>query len=439
MITGDREVNLLGNVHGGEIMKLVDRTAGAVAQRHSGGPAVTAAHGRDGVPAPGARRRHRAHASRRSTGPAGRRWRSGSGSRPSRGTRPPATLRHVASAYFVFVAIDEDGHPREIPAPGAETPTRSAGCARPRSAAPTGWPRSRRSTGGRITGTVIWRTSRTRGARHGPDPARRDGCASVTGDTEPPRCTTRLPQQRGSSMPPASSPGSHGQPTEHTTDPLRPRPAYAGPRGQGPLPARRHADGDDALPARLRAAGRRAPGRRPGRDAHLAGALRRRRADRRCSALVWHGFVFWVASNTARSSACCVWSLMLLAVGWAVLFIDAWRLGQPLTLVKNQRLRRGRRQRRALLHRRRRAALRLAPRRRPARLHHGDVRRRRRSATPSHGRYNVLLLGGDSGAGRWGLRPDSMTVASIDAGDRQDGPVRAAAQHDELPVRPRAR
>jgi LCP family protein required for cell wall assembly len=32
-----------------------------------------------------------------------------------------------------------------------------------------------------------------------------------------------------------------------------------------------------------------------------------------------------------------------------------------------------------------------------------------------HGRYNVLLMGGDSGAGRWGLRPDSMTVASIDA------------------------
>ena len=34
--------NLLGNVHGGEIMKLVDSTAGAVAARHSGGPAVTA-------------------------------------------------------------------------------------------------------------------------------------------------------------------------------------------------------------------------------------------------------------------------------------------------------------------------------------------------------------------------------------------------------------
>ena len=37
-----------------------------------------------------------------------------------------------------------------------------------------------------------------------------------------------------------------------------------------------------------------------------------------------------------------------------------------------------------------------------------------RSARRHHGRYNVLLLGGDSGAGRWGLRPDSMTVASID-------------------------
>jgi len=31
------------------------------------------------------------------------------------------------------------------------------------------------------------------------------------------------------------------------------------------------------------------------------------------------------------------------------------------------------------------------------------------------GRYNVLLVGGDSGAGRWGLRTDSMTVASVDA------------------------
>ena len=32
-----------------------------------------------------------------------------------------------------------------------------------------------------------------------------------------------------------------------------------------------------------------------------------------------------------------------------------------------------------------------------------------------HGRYNILLLGGDAGPHRSGLRPDSMTVASVDA------------------------
>src|SRR4051812_19241560 len=38
------------------------------------------------------------------------------------------------------------------------------------------------------------------------------------------------------------------------------------------------------------------------------------------------------------------------------------------------------------------------------------------AVTGAHdGRYNVLLLGGDSGRDRWGLRPDSITVASIDA------------------------
>ena len=36
-------------------------------------------------------------------------------------------------------------------------------------------------------------------------------------------------------------------------------------------------------------------------------------------------------------------------------------------------------------------------------------------APPSNGRYNVLLLGGDAGADRTGLRPDSTSLASIDA------------------------
>ncbi len=37
------------------------------------------------------------------------------------------------------------------------------------------------------------------------------------------------------------------------------------------------------------------------------------------------------------------------------------------------------------------------------------------STQQENGRYNVLLLGGDAGADRGGLRPDSITVASIDA------------------------
>lgn len=37
------------------------------------------------------------------------------------------------------------------------------------------------------------------------------------------------------------------------------------------------------------------------------------------------------------------------------------------------------------------------------------------SSQQQNGRYNVLLLGGDAGADRSGLRPDSLTVASIDA------------------------
>ncbi|MCK1796967.1 acyl-CoA thioesterase [Streptomyces sp. XM4193] len=41
-IMSHNDTNLLGTVHGGVIMKLVDDAAGAVAGRHSGGAAVTA-------------------------------------------------------------------------------------------------------------------------------------------------------------------------------------------------------------------------------------------------------------------------------------------------------------------------------------------------------------------------------------------------------------
>ncbi|WP_375389473.1 LCP family protein [uncultured Amnibacterium sp.] len=43
----------------------------------------------------------------------------------------------------------------------------------------------------------------------------------------------------------------------------------------------------------------------------------------------------------------------------------------------------------------------------------GDVFAASRVEPPADGRYNILLLGGDAGAGRSGLRPDSVSVVSL--------------------------
>lgn len=115
------EANLLGNVHGGEIVKLADTTAGAVAHRHSDGPAVTAGmdevtflqpvHVGDIV-----RTYAQVNWAGRSSMEIGVRveaqpWGSAADD--------PV---HVASAYFVFVAIDEEGHPRAVPPLDAQGP-----------------------------------------------------------------------------------------------------------------------------------------------------------------------------------------------------------------------------------------------------------------------------------------------------------------------------
>jgi LCP family protein required for cell wall assembly len=131
------------------------------------------------------------------------------------------------------------------------------------------------------------------------------------------------------------------------------------------------------------------------------------------ASLFWHGLFFRLAFDTAAL----LWLRLLLtglAVGWAYLFVDAWRLGQPLTL--------------NLAHRRAAIGVNgvlclsiaasllfgahlVGVQRDFILAMSGDG-----AVTDAHdGRYNVLLLGGDSGSDRWGLRPDSMTVASIDA------------------------
>ena len=128
--------------------------------------------------------------------------------------------------------------------------------------------------------------------------------------------------------------------------------------------------------------------------------------------VMWHPFAFWFGSNTVVLGAVRL-SLVLLAVGWALLLIDSWRLGRPLELQRRQRLLvvalngalvftvAG-----SLLF----ASHIVAVQRGFITAMFGDGV----ASAAEHGRYNVLLVGGDSGGGRWGLRTDSLTVASID-------------------------
>lgn len=131
------------------------------------------------------------------------------------------------------------------------------------------------------------------------------------------------------------------------------------------------------------------------------------------------GLVTWVSPTFMLDLAITLdllgplrFALILLAVGWTILFMDAWRLAQPLTLVRQQRLAvvglngvlcftvAG-----VLL-----VTSQMVSSSRDLLAVFGDGP----AVDSSHGRYNVLLIGGDAGAGRFGLRPDSLTVASID-------------------------
>ena len=131
--------------------------------------------------------------------------------------------------------------------------------------------------------------------------------------------------------------------------------------------------------------------------------------------LAWffNGFAFWAVSSPVVLGLMRL-ALMALAVGWAALFMDAWRLGQPLTLHQRHRL--GLVGVNGLLCFSVAGTLLFG-------AHMVGVQRDfmvtmfgdGETVSAHEGRYNVLLMGGDSGAGRWGLRPDSLTVASIDA------------------------
>ena len=128
-----------------------------------------------------------------------------------------------------------------------------------------------------------------------------------------------------------------------------------------------------------------------------------------------------VSRNAALTVLTHRWTLLVaqvvllgFAVLWAVLLVDAWRLGQPDRLP--------RRDRRGLL-----VALLVLLLVLPggaayagrnvatARAAMASVFTSGEAAGAVDGRYNILLLGGDSGVGRVGMRPDSLQLASIDA------------------------
>lgn len=104
----------------------------------------------------------------------------------------------------------------------------------------------------------------------------------------------------------------------------------------------------------------------------------------------------------------------LVAIAWIALLIDAWRLGNPFTLnwvrgglvmVVNV----------ALVLGLGASAVVASQAIDAPRQVIQDVFTATETSPPLQGRYNILLLGSDSGRDRIGVRPDSMTVASIDA------------------------
>jgi acyl-CoA hydrolase len=108
------DANLHGNVHGGVILRAVDNAAGAAAARHSRGLAVTAAIDEMAFLTPlriGDILTVRAQVN----------WTGGTSMEVGvRVTAQPwddadEESVHVASAYLVFVAIDENEKPRRVP------------------------------------------------------------------------------------------------------------------------------------------------------------------------------------------------------------------------------------------------------------------------------------------------------------------------------------
>jgi uncharacterized protein (TIGR00369 family) len=111
--------NLQNNVHGGVIMRMVDTAAGMSAAKHSGGRVVTAAMDEMSFIEPvylGEIVTVRAQVN--DVG----RTSMEVGARVDSENVATGEIRHVSSAYLVFVALDEKGEPRQVPGLVPENP-----------------------------------------------------------------------------------------------------------------------------------------------------------------------------------------------------------------------------------------------------------------------------------------------------------------------------
>ena len=104
----------------------------------------------------------------------------------------------------------------------------------------------------------------------------------------------------------------------------------------------------------------------------------------------------------------------LVAIAWIALLVDAWRLARPfrlnlvrggLVMVVNT----------ALVVGVGASAVVASQAIDAPRQVIKEVFTATKTSEPLHGRFNILLVGSDSGPDRIGIRPDSLTVASIDA------------------------
>jgi uncharacterized protein (TIGR00369 family) len=113
------DANLLGNVHGGAIMRLVDNAGGLAAMKHCGGPVVTAAMDEMSFIEP-------VYVGdvvtvKAMVNDAGRTSME-VGVRVEAENVATGRRVHTSSAYLVYVALDREGKPRPVPPVIAETP-----------------------------------------------------------------------------------------------------------------------------------------------------------------------------------------------------------------------------------------------------------------------------------------------------------------------------